>query len=106
MTGIASLLTESSTVSASRTSASQVERAAFRIAVAALIPRHHAEAAGGEQRREYVVGAREIEAAVREQQRRRLLVAPLVNGDAEATRIHETPSSRRLGTRIRDGFGM
>ncbi len=83
-----------------------VEGGMLGIAVAALIPRDDAEAAGGEQWREDVVGAREIEAAVREQQRRCLLVAPLVDRDAEAARIHETQSNRRLGARIRDDFGM
>ena len=79
-----------------------VERGVLRIAVAALIPRYDAEAAGREQRREDVVGAREIEAAVGEQQRRRPLVAPFVHRDAKPARVDEAAPRRRLRAGVRD----
>ena len=54
-----------------------VELGVLGVAVAALVPRHHAKAGVREQRREHVEGAGEVEAAVGEQDRGRVGVAPL-----------------------------
>ena len=64
----------------------RVEVRVLAVAVAALVPRDHPPAGGGEHRREHVVRAGEVEAAVDEEQRRRVRVAPLVDRDAQPAR--------------------
>ena len=54
------------------------------VAVPAVVPPDDAPARVGEQRCEHIVGAGEVEAAVRDEQRRRGLVTPLVDRDAQA----------------------
>ena len=64
-----------------------VEVGPIGVAVAAVVPRHHPPALGGEQRREHVEGAGEVEPAVRQEHRWSVRVAPLDDGDADAVGV-------------------
>ena len=76
----------------------RVQRGTVAVAVAALVPADDPPAAGGEQRGEHVVGAGEVEAAVDGEQRRRIGIAPLVGGEADAAGVDAPLAVRRLGT--------
>jgi hypothetical protein len=76
-----------------------VEGGVLGVAVAALVPGDHPPAGLGEERREDVEGAGEVEAAVEEGERRRGLPAPLVDGDAQAVGVDLSDPVRWAGTR-------
>ncbi len=60
-----------------------VQGCMFGIAMPALVPRHHPPASRREQRGEDLERAGEVETAVGQEQRRRSLVTPLVDRDAQ-----------------------
>ena len=61
----------------------RVEGGVLGVAVAPLVPGHDPPPGFGQQRGEAVEGAGEVEPAVRQRQRRRAGVAPLVHRDAQ-----------------------
>ena len=100
-------LTWSNTAMASRRSAShEYSDGPVAVAVAALVPAHDAPAAGGQQRREHVVRAGEVEAAVHAQQRRRVGVAPLVRRQPDAVGVDAVLAVGRVGTGEGDVGGV
>ena len=62
------------------------------VAVSAVVPRHHAIAGIGQQGREDVEGAGEVEAAVRQQDGLGGGVPPFVDGELHAVAIDAAPS--------------
>ena len=106
MTGTGSAVTESSTATrVAEVGLPVVERGVLGVAVAAVVPRHDAPAGVGEQRREHVEGAGEVEAAVGEQERRRRLVAPLVHGDGQPVAVDGALPVGPPGAGIGDRLG-
>jgi hypothetical protein len=83
----------------------RIQRGVLAVAVAAVVPGDHAPARVGEQGREDVVGAREIEAAVGEEERPPALVAPFVDVDPHAPRVDVALAVRGPGSRKGDGVG-
>ena len=80
----------------------RVQLGVVAVAVAALVPGDDAPPAGGQPRGEHVVRAGEVEAAVHEQQRRGVLVAPLVHRDTDAVRVEVVLAGGSLGARVVD----
>ena len=82
-----------------------VEGGVVAVAVAPLVPGHHPPALGGQERRQEVERAGEVEPAVGHEERRTLLVAPLVGGDAEPVGIDPPGAIGWRGTGVVEAVG-
>ena len=73
-----------------------VQHRVLGVAVAALVPAHDAPSRIGEQRSEHVVGAGEVEPAVRQEQRWRVLRSPLPHRETQSVIRHPAMPRRTL----------
>ena len=78
----------------------RVQLGVVAVAVAPMVPADDPPSAGGELGCEHVEGAGEVHAAVDEQQRRRVLVAPFVDRDPDAVRVELVLAGGVFGARV------
>jgi hypothetical protein len=83
-----------------------VELGVLGVAVAALVPTHDPVACIRQERGKDVEGAGEVEAAVGQQKRRGLELAPLVDGETQPVGVHLAGAVRCADSRIGDGLRL